>query len=104
MFAVINYKGKQYFAEDSKVIYLDRVNQEIGSDLKLDKAMLMISNGKIMSNKDSDKFSVTATVVSHFLDKKLTVFKFRRRHRSMKKTGHRQKKTAILVKINQDNN
>ena len=59
-----------------------------------DKPMFVNDNGKI-STKSSVK--VIAKVLSHEFDKKIIVFKQKRRKGYQKKNGHKQAYTKILI-------
>jgi large subunit ribosomal protein L21 len=72
---------------------------EIGKEITFDK-VLFISDGTtpIVGKPYIDGASVTVEVVSHGKGDKVRVFKFKRRTKYRRLTGHRAEYTEILVK------
>ena len=94
MYAIIDIKGKQFKVEKGLELSIPKIDNKIGSKIEFDKPMFVNDNGKI-STKSSLK--VIAKVLSHEFDKKIIVFKQKRRKGYQKKNGHKQAYTKILI-------
>ena len=98
MFAVIKTGGKQYRVEKDSVIRVEKLEAEAGKTVKLDD-VLMIGDGantKVGAPMVAGA-SVSAEVVKQTRNRKILVFKKRRRHNSRRKNGHRQYQTVLKV-------
>ena len=94
MYAIIDIKGKQFKVEKGLELSIPKIDNKIGSKIEFDKPMFVNDNGNI-STKSSVK--VIAKVLSHEFDKKIIVFKQKRRKGYQKKNGHKQSYTKILI-------
>ena len=71
---------------------------EIGKKIAFDKVLMLSESGKTKIGKPIIKgASVEAKLVSHGREKKIIVFKFKRRKGYQKKQGHRQGFSTIQV-------
>jgi large subunit ribosomal protein L21 len=98
MYALFEIKGKQYKAEKGSILKIDRLETEKENTVEFD-SVLMISDDqdvKVGAPYVSGA-KVTATVEDHKKDKKVIVFKYRRRKHYRKKYGHRQPFTVIKI-------
>ena len=96
MYAIINISGKQYKAISGARIRVPKQNGEAGSDITFDQVLLI---------KDGDNTeigtpilkgaSVTGTIIDHGREKKILVYKKKRRKGYQRKNGHRQWFTEI---------
>ena len=99
MYALVEIKGKQYKAEKGKTLRIDKVTDK-------EKAVLEFDSVLMVSDKDNVKIGtpylkgvrVKAQVQDHIKDKKIIVYKYKRRKNYRKKQGHRQQYTIITVK------
>lgn len=100
MYAIVNFKGNQYKVEKDmilKVPYL--ADREIGSELEINEIFMLRNDDDIkIGTPLVDNVKVIAEVVSHKRDKKVIVFKKKRRKGYAKKNGHRQNFTEIMIK------
>lgn len=87
MFAVIKTGGKQYRVAKGDKIRVEKLEAEEGS--KLDCEVLYAEGGQ--------KATVSATVIGHDRDKKIIVFKRKRRQGYRRTAGHKQHKTVIEI-------
>ncbi len=94
MYAVIESGGKQYKVEKGLRLKIERIPQEVGSEVEFTPLMLKKDNGSV----EFGKGKVLVEVVSHGKHKKVTVFKFRAKKNYKRWKGHRQPYTEILVK------
>ena len=102
MYAIINISGKQYKVISGARIRVPKQNGETGSRVTFDQ-VLLIKNGDSteIGNPTLKGASVTGTIVDHGRDKKILVYKKKRRKGYQRKNGHRQWFTEIeFNKIN----
>ena len=99
MNAVIKVGGKQYYVQENQEIFVEKLNANVGDTVKFDQVLML--DGKIGSPYLTDA-TVLGEVVKNGKQKKITVFKYKRKDRSnRKKQGHRQPYTKIkITKIN----
>ncbi len=98
MYALVDIKGKQYKVEKGSIIKIDRLNSESGDKLEFDSVLLVSGEDEIQVGQPFLKgIKIKATVEDHVLDKKLIVFKYKKRKGYRKKQGHRQKYTLLKV-------
>ena len=94
MYAIIDIKGKQFKVEKDLELNIPKIDGEIGSKVEFDKTLLVNNKGEISTNSS---IKVTAKILSHELDKKIIVFKQKRRKGYQKKNGHKQAYTKIVI-------
>lgn len=82
------------------VLTVDRVDGEPGATMKLHNSVLMASNeeGLKTGSPFLENADVELEIMDHFRDRKITVFKMKRRKSNRCKQGHRQEKTRLKVK------
>ena len=94
MYAIIDIKGKQFKVEKNLELQVPKIDDKIGAKIEFNKILLVNDNGKISTNSS---IKVIAKIISHEFDKKVIVFKQKRRKGYQKKNGHKQAYTKILV-------
>ena len=96
MYAIINISGKQYKATSGTRLKVPKQDGETGTSLTFDK-VLLISDGKNTEIGDPvlKGASVTGTIIEHGRNKKILVYKKKRRKGYQRKNGHRQWFTEI---------
>jgi len=98
MYAVVQIGSSQFRISEGDIVYATRLRGEVGKDIQLDKVLLFAKGADIRIGQPFLKdVKVTAKVEKHFLDNKVTAFKYRRRKNSSSKIGHRQKLTALNI-------
>jgi large subunit ribosomal protein L21 len=99
MRAIIETGGTQVPVEVDVSCKIPRVDVTVGEEINFDRVLLISADGKPAVGKPYIKgASVRAEVVAHGRFDKVTVFKFKRRRKYRRKTGHRQAFTEILIK------
>ncbi len=97
MYAIIESGGKQYKAEKGKLIKVEKLDVEVGSEVSFD-ALLTASGKTIKVGKPVLKdVTVKGKVVAHDKAKKVIVFKYKPKKDYRKKQGHRQPYTKIEI-------
>ena len=94
MYAIIDIKGKQFKVEKDLELSVPKIDAKVGSKVEFDKILLVNNKGKISTNSS---VKVVAKILSHELDKKIIIFKQKRRKGYQKKNGHRQAYTKIMI-------
>ena len=96
MYAIINISGKQYKAISGTRLRVPKQDGETGTSLTFDK-VLLINDGKNTEVGEPilKGASVTGTIIEHGRNKKILVYKKKRRKGYQRKNGHRQWFTEI---------
>ena len=98
MYAILNISGKQFKASVGNKVKVPKQSGEIGTNLILDQVMLFNDGSKSQFGTPIiSGVSVTAKIVNHGRDKKILVYKKKRRKGYQRKNGHRQCYSKIKV-------
>jgi large subunit ribosomal protein L21 len=99
MYALVEIKGKQYRVEKDSVITVDRLEGEEGSNVEFGDVVLLRKDDAVSVGTPYVKgASITAEIDSHGRDRKIVVFKHKRRKNYRRTKGHRQHYSVIRVK------
>jgi large subunit ribosomal protein L21 len=100
MYAVVEIKGKQYKAQEGDLLKVDHVEGSNGDPLEFDSVLMLRS--------DDDKVSVgspyvkgakvKAVVEEHGRERKIVVYKYKRRKGYRRRRGHRRQYSMLRVK------
>ena len=98
MYAVIQTGGKQYRVAPGDVVKVEKLSGKIGDSISFDK-VLMTSDGDNVNlgNPYLEDSRVMGRIARHGKDRKIIVFKYKRRKGYRRKQGHRQDFTLIKV-------
>jgi large subunit ribosomal protein L21 len=100
MYALVEFKGKQYKAEKGAVLKVDRIDAEPGAAVDID-SVLLVSNGAEGSVTVGAPYvqgaRVSAVVESHGKEDKIIVFKYMPKKDYRRKQGHRQQYSIIKI-------
>lgn len=94
MYAIIETGGKQYRVEKNQVLYIEKLDNEVGTEIVFDKVLMV--NGKVGTPYVKDA-KVTAKVEKHGRGRKIIVFKYKPKKNYRKKQGHRQPYTKVVI-------
>lgn len=99
MIAIVEIYGKQYkVAKGDTITINSKIDLDIGKTVKFDTVKAVFDKKKnIFSPKELNKYKVSAKIVNHSRDKKITVIKKKRRKGYQRKNGHRQDLTMIEI-------
>lgn len=99
MYAIIKTGGKQYRVAKDDILTVDLLDQEEGSAFESDQVLFVKTgeNDYKVGNPFVDGAKVSGKVLNHFKDKKVVVFKKKRRKGYRKIAGHRQNYTRIQI-------
>ena len=99
MFAVIKTGGKQYKVSENDILEVEKLVANQGEEVKFEQVLAVEKDGKVtVGTPFVENASVTAEVLEQFKDKKIIVFKKKRRHNYRRKNGHRQNLTKVRIK------
>ena len=97
MYALMEFKGKQYKAEKGAVLLTDKLDAEPGSVLDIDSVLLVSGDKVSVGAPYVEGARVQAVVESHKLGKKIIVFKYKPKKGYRRKMGHRQQYSVIKI-------
>ncbi len=98
MYAIADIKGFQYKLEKGDTLRIPKHDVEIGKKIKIPEVLLVSDKDKIsIGIPYVDGVVVEATVTGHNKDKKIIVFKKKRRKDYSVKKGHRQEFTEVVI-------
>ena len=99
MYALVEYKGKQYKAEKDAVLTVDSIDAEKGAKIEIDTVLLVSDGDKVSVGAPYVKGAkVTVVVEESFRDKKVLVLKYKSKKDYHRLIGHRQQYTNIRIK------
>jgi len=99
IYAVIETGGKQYKVTPGQVIQVDRLPLEKGSQVKLDRVLLVADQDKVQVGRPVvEGATVTAEALGEEKGDKVIVFKYKPKVRYRRKKGHRQLYTNLAIK------
>ena len=98
MYAIVNISGKQFKASEGARVRIPKQTGDAGATLTFDNVLLFHdgTNTQIGTPTVSGA-SVTATVVDHGRERKILIYKKKRRKGYQRKNGHRQWYTEIEI-------
>ena len=96
-YAVLVTGGKQYRVMAGETLRVEKLEGEVGSEIKFDNILLLGDSDGIKLGDALKGASVAATIKSHGRADKIRIIKFRRRKHHMKRQGHRQYYTEIEI-------
>ena len=98
MYAIVNISGKQFKAREGLRLRIPKQNSESGSTISFEN-VLLFNDGKEtrFGNPNVKDVMVVTTILEHKRDKKILVYKKKRRKGYQRKNGHRQWFTEVEV-------
>ena len=99
MKATIKTQGSQFTVEKGDKLFLNRFpDTNEGDQVKLDQVLMVVDDGKpTFGSPTIEGASVTAKILENKKDKKIIVFKKKRRQGYKKRKGHRQLLSVIEI-------
>jgi large subunit ribosomal protein L21 len=97
MYALVEFKGKQYKAEKGALLKVDKIDAEPGAAVNIETVLLVSGDSVKVGNPYVQGAKVSATVESHGKDKKIIVFKYKPKKDYRRKQGHRQQFSIIKI-------
>lgn len=98
MYALVEIKGKQYKAAEGSLLKVDKFDTETGKQVEFDSVLLVSDEKKVQVGQPYVKgVKVKAVVEEHGKDKKILVFKYKKRKNYRRTQGHRQQFTLLRI-------
>ena len=105
MYAIFESGGKQHRAEPGQRVALEQLDIADGDTVVFDR-VLMVRDAEAGECRIGTPYlpdtTISATVLAHYRDPKVLVFKRKRRKGYRKKQGHRQARVQVLVETIHD--
>jgi large subunit ribosomal protein L21 len=99
VYAVVRLAGKQFMMRPEEKVKVPLLDVEPGSLISCDDVLIYAEGDDVRIGRPLlDGIKVTAEVLEHGREKKITVFKMKRRKGYRRKKGHRQDYTILRVK------
>lgn len=96
MYAIIATGGKQYKVSEGDVIDIEKIDVEAGNSVTFDQ-VLAVSGDALKVAADVAGATVTGTVLDQGKQRKVVVYRYKRKSGYHKKNGHRQPYTRVRI-------
>ena len=99
MFAIIRADGRQYRVAKGDIVRFDRMKAEPGDSFETSQVLAIAEedNKLKIGSPVVEGAKVAGTVLQHGKDKKIIIFKRKRRKTYRRKYGHRQDHTLVKI-------
>lgn len=97
MYAVIKTGGKQYKVSAGDLLKVEKLDGAVGDTIELNEVLMVGGEEVKIGTPLLPEAKVEAQIVEQGKDKKILVFKSKRRKNSRKKYGHRQPLTRLKI-------
>jgi large subunit ribosomal protein L21 len=98
VYAVVKTGGTHHRVEVGDVLDIQKLNADVGETVEFDEIVMVSGeSGVTIGQPVVDGAKVVATVTEQFRGPKLTIFKYKRKKRYRRKTGHRQDLTRVKI-------
>jgi|TARA_B110001450_G_C17432221_1_gene404358 large subunit ribosomal protein L21 len=97
-YAIIEVSGRQFWIEAGKYYDLNRIPTELGTQITLNRVLLVNDEGNLLIGKPYLKnVKIEGKILEHLRGRKTIVYKMRPKKKTRKKQGHRQDLTRVLI-------
>ena len=98
MYALIEFAGKQFRVEEGSSIRVPHVEGKVGSKVTIENILYMDDGkNKTVGTPTLTGAKIDSEIISHGRDRKVVVFKFKRRKGYQKKNTHRQEYSILKI-------
>ncbi len=98
MYAVIASGGKQYRVAEGETLRVEKLAGPAGTKVTFDPLLFADDAGGVQVGRPTvSGITVEAEIVEQGLNKKIIIFKYKRRKSYRRKQGHRQPFTALKI-------
>ena len=98
MYALIEFAGKQFRVEEGSSIQVPHIEGKVGSKVTIENILYMDDGkNKTVGTPTVTGAKIDSEIISHGRDRKVVVFKFKRRKGYQKKNTHRQEYSILKV-------
>lgn len=97
-YAIIETGGKQIRVEAGRFYDIERLSADENEKITIDSVLLVQHNGDVNIGQPLvSGAKVEGTVMRHFRDRKVLVYKMKPKKKTRKKRGHRQEITRLMI-------
>ena len=97
MYAIIATGGKQYRVSEGDVLYIEKIDAEVGSTVSFD-VLLVENEGDVkVGTPVLEGVKAEGKVVAQGRGEKIIVFKYKAKKNYRRKQGHRQPYTKVEI-------
>lgn len=97
-YAIIEIGGRQIWVEPGKFYDVNHIKGEPGDIVNLQRVLLVHQEEVTIIGKPCiTSINIRATILKHFKDKKVIVFKMKSKKNTRVKHGHRQQLTRLFI-------
>ncbi len=98
MYAIVNIKGEQFKVEKGRWITTPKLGIETDESVEFNQ-VLMYNDGNetFIGQPYLDNIKIQGKVLNNFRDKKVIVFKYKKRKHYRRKRGHRQHLSKVMI-------
>jgi large subunit ribosomal protein L21 len=96
-YAVIRTGGKQYRVEPGSLIRIEKLDGDVGASVTFPEVLLAGGDTIRIGTPLVEGVTVRGEIVDHARDKKVHIFKKKRRKNYRRRRGHRQSLTTVRV-------
>ncbi len=98
MYAVVATGGKQYRVEPGDILKIEKITGNVGDQVDFDQVLLYSNDEQVQVGQPRLEGAVVrGHIVAQGKQRKIIVFKYKRRKRYRRKNGHRQAFTAVKI-------
>lgn len=97
MYAIVDCQGEQLTVRAGERVAVPHIKGEPGTKVTLDKVLYIGGDQSVVGKPLVSGATVAGTIHEQARDAKVTIFKFRRRTKYRKLTGHRQLRTVLQI-------
>ena len=99
MYAIVATGGKQYRVSVGDLIDVEKIDKPVGEDVEINNVLMTVANsGEVQFGRPVlEDVSVIGRITKQYKDKKVIVFKSKRRKGYSRKYGHRQQYTQLRI-------
>ena len=98
MYAVIKTGGKQYRAAPGEEMKIEKLPGEVGDTVTFDRVLLTSDGENVNVGKPYlENTKVVGCITRHGKNRKIVIFKYKKRKGYSKKQGHRQQFTQVRI-------
>jgi large subunit ribosomal protein L21 len=98
MYAVVATGGKQYKVHAGEVLRVEKLSGNIGDPVSFDQVLMLSDGDQLKIGRPVlNGAVVSGQIVEQDKNKKILIWKFKRRKRYRRKNGHRQPFTAVMI-------
>ena len=96
-YAIFETGGKQYQAIPGKTLAIEKIEGEPGAALEFKEVLLRKEGEDVKIGQPYVETPIKASIIKQDKGPKLIIFRFKRRKKYRKKSGHRQLETIIRI-------